>query len=556
MIEIANLSFTYAGNETTALEHVDLRIDDGEFVLLTGPSGGGKSSLARCLNGLIPHFHGGHISGRIAVQGLDPIRESTKKMASRVGIVFQDPENQLIAMDAEREIAFPMENLGYGRDLISRRVEESLDTLGIAHLRYRPIHELSGGEKQKVAIASVLALHPEVLILDEPTSELDPKSAEDVLAIIQRLNDELGITIILIEHRLDRVIHLIDRLIVIDEGGIVADGTPREILAGPQISGIGIGIPPIVRVVQELIVKGIPIQGIPLTVKEARLMLDPHVKQAGAWAASGVSNHNRQKPIIGVHKLWHAYSPEVVALKDISFCVGEGDFVAIMGRNASGKTTLARHLNGLLKPTRGHVQINGIGTEKSTVAQLARHVGIAFQNPNDHLFADTVETEILFTLKRLGLERKPAQVKLEEVLERFHLQPYRNQYPRALSGGERQRVALASVIAAEPKVLVMDEPTRGMEYRLKAELMEFLNEYRAEGNIVILVSHDVETVAEHADRVILLSEGKVVVDSPSREALSNALLFSPQINRLAQFFRKYHLPSDILTVDEMLEAIL
>ncbi len=555
MISIKHLTFSYNGTSTYALRDINLNITDGEFVLVTGPSGGGKSSLCRCFNGLIPHFHGGQISGQIEVQGLNPIEQSPKKLAARVGMIFQDPENQLIAMDVEREIAFPMENLAFPRNLISRRVEESLDTLGIAHLRYRPIHELSGGEKQKVAIASVLALHPEVLVLDEPTSELDPKSAEDVLSIIQRLNDELGITIVLIEHRLDRVVHMVDRLVIIDEGCIVADGNPRAVLGKEKTANIGIGIPPIIKLVQEFRKKGVQIDGIPLTVKEARLMLDPIFSKAKAKSQFLESQRNGAKPIIDIHKLWYAYSQNSVALKDINFGIGEGEFVAIMGRNASGKTTLLKHTNGLLKPTKGKVRVNGTDTEKSTVAQLARHVGFSFQNPNDHLFSDTVEDEIAFTLKNLGFGNEERKVRIEKMLDLFHLEHYRKRYPRSLSGGERQRVALASVIAAKPKVLVLDEPTRGMEYQLKNDLMAFLNDYRAQGNTVILISHDVETVAEHADRVIMLSEGRVVVDSTTQEVLSNALLFSPQINRLAQFFHRYDLPSDILTVDEMLKVL-
>ncbi len=555
MISIKHLTFSYNGTSTYALMDINLNITDGEFVLVTGPSGGGKSSLCRCFNGLIPHFHGGQISGQIEVQGLNPLEQSPKKLATRVGMVFQDPENQLIAVDVEREIAFPMENLAFARNLIARRIEESLDTLGIAHLRYQPIHQLSGGEKQKVAIASVLALHPEVLVLDEPTSELDPKSAEDVLSVLKRLNDELGITIVLIEHRLDRVVHLVDRLVVINKGCIVADENPRAVLSKAETANIGIGMPPIVKLVHEFKKKGVQIDGIPLTIKEARLMLDTIFSKVGSGAQLPKPQCNGVKPVVDVHKLWHAYSQDSIALKDINLSIVEGEFVAIMGRNASGKTTLLKHTNGLLKPTKGRVRINGIDTGKSTVAQLARYVGFSFQNPNDHLFSDTVEDEINFTLKNLGFDRAKRKVRIDEMLNLFHLKHYRKNYPRSLSGGERQRVALASVIAAKPKILVLDEPTRGMEYRLKNDLMTFLDDYRAQGNTVVLISHDVETVAEHANRVVLLSEGRVIVDSTTREVLSNALLFSPQINRLAQFFHRYHLPSDILTVEEMLQVL-
>ncbi|MCK4963754.1 MAG: ATP-binding cassette domain-containing protein, partial [Dehalococcoidia bacterium] len=244
MIRIRDLTFHYGDASKPALQDVNLEVEDGEFVLVTGPSGCGKSSLCRCLNGLIPHFYGGKIAGGLEVQGLDVMKHTTKELATRVGMVFQDPENQLVAMDVEREIAFGLENLAFPKGVIAKRMEESLDTLGISGLRYRQVHELSGGEKQKVIIASVLALHPDILVLDEPTSELDPKSAEEVLSVVQRLNDELGITVILVEHRLDRVVHLVDRMIVLDEGRIVADGNPRAVLSDGDIASLGAGVPP------------------------------------------------------------------------------------------------------------------------------------------------------------------------------------------------------------------------------------------------------------------------------------------------------------------------
>lgn len=556
MISIENLTFYYSGAEKPALRDVNLEIQDGEFVLVTGPSGGGKSSLCRCLNGLIPHFYGGKVTGSVEVQGLDIMKHSTREMATKVGMIFQDPENQLVTMDVEREIAFGLENLAFPRSLIARRLEESLDTLGIADLRHRQVHELSGGEKQKVAIASVIALHPEILILDEPTSELDPKSAEEVLAITQRLNDELGITVILIEHRLDRVIQHVDRLIVLEGGRVVADGKARDVLSQSyqEINRIGVGMPPIIKLAQGLKNAGVSISSMPLTVKEGRVMLNGVFQKSSAPPAIP-DRESHGKTVINVEKLWYAYPEGPAALKNVSLRVSEGEFLAIMGRNASGKTTLVKHINGLLKPTRGMVAVDGADTRKATVAELAKKVGFVFQNPNDHLFADTVEDEIGFTLRNQGLKGEEIKRRVDEMLRRFRLEDYRSQYPRSLSGGEKQRVALASVLAIQPKILILDEPTRGMEYRLKSDLMSLLREYAGQGNAVILVTHDVETVAEHADRVILLSEGEIVVDGRKRDVLSRALLFSPQINRLVQAFDKYGVPDNILTVDELLQTL-
>ena len=555
MIKIRDLTFYYGDASRPALQDVNLDIEDGEFVLVTGPSGCGKTSLCRCFNGLIPHFYGGEIAGGLEVQGLDVMRHTTRELATRVGMVFQDPENQLVSMDVQREVAFGLENLAFPRDVMAKRVEEALDTLGISGLRHRQVHELSGGEKQKVVISSVLALHPDVLVLDEPTSELDPKGAEDVLSIVRRLNDELGITVILVEHRLDRVVHLVDRMIVMDEGKIIADGNPRAVLSNGDITSIGAGVPPIVRIVQRLRDNGVNVDNIPLTVKEGRAMLKDIFMGARGSTLSQAESADNGRPVIEIDKLWHAYPEGITALKNVSLRICEGEFVAVMGRNASGKTTLVKHINGLLQPTKGKVIVSGIDTRRATIAQLSRKVGFIFQNPNDHIFADTVEEEIAFILKNLGFDSGEIAARIDEMLEMFALKEFRKRYPRSLSGGERQRVAMASVLVARPRVLILDEPTRGMDYRLKSELMRFLNGYREKGNTVVLVTHDVETVAEHADRVVLLSEGGVVVDGNKRDVLSRALFFSPQINRLVQAFEKYGVPNNILTVDEALDIL-
>jgi energy-coupling factor transporter ATP-binding protein EcfA2 len=557
LIKLSNFTFYYNGAEKPALQDVSLEIQDGEFVLITGPSGGGKSTLCRCLNGLIPHFYGGKLRGQVTMQGLDITNHAPKALATRVGMVFQDPENQLVAKEVEREIAFGLENLGFSRNLMAKRIEESLEALGIAHLRRRTVSELSGGEKQKVIIASVLALHPEVLVLDEPTSELDPRSAEEVLSVLERLNGELGLTIILVEHRLDRVVQYADRLIVIDQGRVMADGGVRNILNThfTELTEIGIGIPSIVKLAHELKKKGFAMDSIPLTVKEARRFLGEAPHKIGIKRIEVKEGECGGNTVIQTRKLWHVYSEGPAALRDVDLKINEGEFLAVIGRNGSGKTTLVKHFNGLLKPTSGTVTVYGVDTTSVTVAELAHRVGFVFQNPNDHLFSDTVAEEIAFTLKIRREDRAIINTKLDAIMERFNLKKYQKEYPRFLSGGEKQRIAMASVLVAEPDILVLDEPTRGMDYNLKSELMDYLREYVRMGKTVILVTHDVETVADYADRVILLSEGQIVVDGDKHEVLSGALMFSPQINRLAQTWVGSGAPSDILTVSELLKIL-
>ena len=552
------LHFTYSGSQTPALVDVSIAIDEGEFVLLAGPSGSGKSTLARCLNGLVPHFHGGKFGGRVVVCGLDTREATVAELARHVGFVFQDPENQLVSMEVEREIAFGLENIGLPKDVIGKRIEEALDTVGILHLRKKHPKELSGGEKQRVAIASVLALHPNVLVLDEPTSELDPQGAEDVLKVVERLNDELGITVILIEHRLDRVMHLVDRVIVMNRGRIIADGEPREVMRDERLRETGTEIPPVVDLtlkVMEHYEPDVLRDGfkIPLTVKEGRKILRPLFRRVNGVGWKPKTHHQTGKIVISIENVWFGYEYDQPILKGVSLNVRKGEFVALLGRNASGKTTLLKHLIGLNIPSKGRVVVCGLDTREATVAELARHVGFVFQNPNDHLIADTVFEEVAFPLKSMGYDN--IEERVNEVLKLLKLERYRDCYPRSLSGGEKQRVAIASVLAFKPEILILDEPTRGLDFSLKEYIMKILDGYRKNGRTVIYSTHDVETAARHGDRAVIMSEGKIVIDDEKHKGLANALLFSPQINRMIQSFRRYGVPEEILTVEEALEVI-
>lgn len=556
MINIKDLTFKYSDNKNTSLNNVSLSIDDSEFVLITGPSGCGKSTLCRCLNGLIPSFYGGEIYGSVNVQNTDSLRTPTKNMVKKVGMVFQDPENQLVATDVEREIAFGLENLGIPKNLMAKRIEEVLDTVGIDHLRYRQISSLSGGEKQKTAIASVLVLHPEVLVLDEPTSELDPKGSEEVIQLVRRLNEELGLTVVLVEHRIDRVLQAADRLIVMDKGAITYDGKPRDWINADGDKLLNVGMPPISRLSVKLKQKNIDTK-IPLTIKEGRQFFSPVFKR-NSWKNStrpyANTNNNYDKCIVKTSKLWYKYQDGPTVLRDININIFKGEFVALIGRNATGKTTFAKLLNGLLKPSKGKVEINGLNTKSTTVENLSKYVGYVFQDPNVHLFADTVEEEITFMMNNLGFSNDLIRTSLETMLKQFNLDYCRHMYPRSLSTGEKQRVALASVLAAKPQLLILDEPTRGLDYGLKKDLMNYITRYRKNGGTVILISHDIEIIAEFGERVILMGEGNIVADGDKHQILTNSLHFSPQINRLIQPFDKYGVPSDILTVEEIMQG--
>ena len=533
MIEFKDFSFYYPNCKIPSLDKINVIIEEGEFLVITGPSGGGKSTFLRSINGLIPNFYGGKISGEVLVKGKNVSKTPTNQMSEIVGMVFQDPENQLVSNQVEREIAFGMENLCFSKEIMKKRIEESLDAVNISRLRDKTIQELSGGEKQKVAIASALATHPEVLLLDEPTSELDPGSAESVLNVIEKINDELGLTIILVEHRLERVIHHVDRMLMIDSGKILYDGSPRK-LKSNNVKDWKVGMPPVTRLALNF-EKEMVNNGMPLTVKEARLSLKEVLttpKNKITWE----KKESSKRVTLSMDKVFFSYDGEKDVLKDISFNVFEGDMIALMGKNASGKTTLVKLMNGLIKPRKGKILLFGKKISDYSLEELIQKVGIVFQDPNLHLFNDTVQKEVEFVLRNLKVDENLIKKKTEEILKYFKIYQYKDSYPHDLSGGERQRVALASVLVSDPEILILDEPTRGMDYYLKRELISYLRE---KAKTAIMITHDIETAAEFSDRVILLSEGNIISDGNKRDVLSKALLL-PQINRLTTLCEIWH----------------
>lgn len=534
MIDLSNVTYSYPNSPRLALKEATLTIQAGEFVLVVGASGSGKSTLLRCFNGLVPHFHGGTIQGRVRVFGRNPIEVGPRGMGDLVGFVFQDPETQFVTERVEDELAFAMENHNLPLTTMRRRIEEVLDQLSIAHLRERRIDTLSGGERQRVSIGSVLTLQPSVLVLDEPTSQLDPQAAEEVLTTLQKLNEDLGLTVIISEHRLERVAQYADRICYLPGAGkpLLLDES-RAVLAQIPLA------PPLARLGRAL-----GWTPLPLTIKEAR----PHAGELkrrlkpAKPAANGDAGSNG-KPVISVKDVWFRYR-ETEALKRVNLSVAGGEFLALMGRNGSGKSTLLKNMVGLLKPDQGQIMVLDQNTKKTALTDITRRVGFVPQNPGRLLFKETLADELAFTRGAHNLPlRDPGPL-----LKQLSLEEHAHSYPRDLSSGERQRAALAAILAAEPQILLLDEPTRGLDYANKTALLNQLRQLQAQGITIIMATHDVELVARCAGRVVLMGEGEIVVDGPVRAVMTESLVFAPQINKLLRDDR-------FLTVEDVLEQL-
>jgi energy-coupling factor transport system ATP-binding protein len=509
-IKFSSFTYTYPNSAAPALTNVNLEIEAGAFVLVIGESGSGKSTLLRCLNGLVPHFSGGAVAGRLNVAGLDPVRDGPSRMALHVGMVFQDPEAQFVLDRVEDEIAFALENAALPREEIGVRVDEAIRQMEIEPLRYRPISSLSGGEQQRVAIAAALVLRPQILVLDEPTSQLDPESSNGVLDALARLNHENGLTIILAEHRIERVLPWVHQAILVDRGRVIS-GAPRDVLAHTDL------VPPIVALGKALNLSPLPLDVAEVTKRVPQPALPPAPER---------------KPVIQelparlqVNALQANYGDHV-ALKGVSFTVGASETVALMGRNGAGKSTLLKSIVGLIQPGGGDILVNGTSVKGQDTAEICRDVAYLPQNPNALLFADSVAAELNITLANHGLSGTKDVLAL---LKQLGLERYAQYYPRDLSVGERERVAVGAVTITEPKLLLLDEPTRGLDYGSKRALAALLARWKADGAGILLVSHDVEFVAECADRVVMLSEGQVIAEGDPARVLGASPIFAPQV---------------------------
>ena len=514
ILELDRVTYTYAGATTPSLRDVSLQIEEGELVVLAGRSAGGKSTLLRAASGLVPHFHGGTLAGTVRVGGMDTREHGPADLARVAGSVFQDPESQVVLTTVRAELAFPLENHGHAPAAVARGVEEAALALGIAHLLDRSTTELSGGELQRVALGAALAGRPRLVLLDEPTSQLDPVAGDELIWLLRRLNEEWGTTIVLAEHRLERCLPAADRVIVLADGAIACDAPPREFLtwaagAAPELQTPAArlfrtaGLTPPPTGVKEsraaLRARGINLDAPPTDV-EGRILADGRPPVVPRRAG----RRERKEAALVFDGVWHERRGGAAVLRGVDLAIAPGERVALMGRNGAGKSTMLRHAAGLMAPTRGKVKAAG-------------RVALLLQDPNDYLLHERVADE--------ASPRALAAVGLEHVVDR---------HPRDLSGGQRQRLALAIVLDSdEPAAVIgLDEPTRGMDRAAKAALSERLAGFASGGAAVIVATHDPEFAAEVADRVVLLADGRPIADGPAASVLAGGWYFATETARI------------------------
>ncbi|WP_455138069.1 ABC transporter ATP-binding protein [Thermophilibacter sp.] len=584
IIELDDVSFSYGGETSRALDHVTLEVRAGEFVGVVGPSGAGKSTLAAVMSGAIPHHFRGSFFGAARVDGRDTCEVSLTDIARVVGSVAQDIDAQMVAPVVEDELLFGLENFGVPHDQIERRLADALATVGIEALRDREIATLSGGQKQKVAIAAILALAPRALVLDEPTAALDPASSKLVFDTLRKLNRENGITVVVIEQKVALLAEFCGRVVVMAEGRVALDGTPREVFShAAELRHMGVDSPRVARVSNSLAEHGLaPAGGAPcLRVGEATELVRGILGAAGAGApdaeaprgtATGrASRHapvrrpHEGEPVVSFRHVGFLYPGSGDGVSDVSLDVWPGELVGVVGQNGAGKTTMTKLLNGLLKPAEGQVVVAGLDTREVPVSRVARHVATLFQNPDRQLCKGTVLEEVAFGPELAGATPDEARERAGHVIERFGLPA--DESPFSLSRGQRQMVALASVVVTEPEVVLLDEPTSGLDYRECMTVMETVRELAEGGCAVVMVSHDMEVVSDFAERVVVMADGHVLAQGPTDELFADAELMArasveaPQVVRLSQELARTASPafagiSQVSGVVDLVEEII
>jgi energy-coupling factor transporter ATP-binding protein EcfA2 len=536
---------------------LDFAVERGETILILGPSGCGKSTLTLCLNGLIPHTIGGEMTGQVFIAERSTRETSVGELARQVGIVFQDPESQFCTLMVEDEVAFGLENLGLPRGRMGERIEAALAQVGLAGERPTRLDRLSGGMKQRLALACLLAMQPQILALDEPTSNLDPRGTREFFPRLEGLRQRH--TILIIEHKLDALIHLVDRVLILSpQGTLLAQGEPRQVFAEEalRLEEYGIWLPQVTELAQRL-----GITPLPLTVDEAVQALAGRPYDSRAVMRERAAAALPRRPAIEVNDLDFTYPDGTLALQGASLTVAEGDFFALLGPNGSGKTTLANHIISILHPPPRRVRVLGRDVTEMSTYELTQAVGYVFQNPEHQFVADTVYDEMAYSLRVRGVEEEAIKEQVEPLLAEFGLMLYTKMNPFALSQGQKRRLSVATMLAVGQRILILDEPTFGQDRLTAQRLMKRLQALNAAGVTVIIITHDMRLVAEYARQVAVLLDGRVVYQGTVTDLyrdeglLATASLAPPPLYELSRRLKGTD-PTfpDLMTVDEFYQV--
>ncbi|RLC92234.1 MAG: ABC transporter [Chloroflexi bacterium] len=537
------LSYMYPRSPEPVLRDISLEIREGEFLGLIGPTGAGKTTLCLTLNGIVPQFYGGRFFGRVTVAGLDTLAHPVSRLARHVGAVFQDPETQLITTSVENEIAFALENLCVPREEILKRIPRVLAAVRLEGTEQKHPHELSGGQKQRLAIAAALAMQPDLLVLDEPTSQLDPIGEQEVFAVVRELNEELGVTILMASHAAEQMAEYADRIALLSHGELITIGTPDEIYSQVELLHEHNLRPPQVATTFYMVKKaGIPVPNVPVRLEQALRALDS-LRGECRIAPPQVFPEPLTRsgdPLLSVRNLRYAYPDGTEALRGVSLDIRAGEYVLIIGQNGAGKTTLVKHFLSLLKPTEGLVTVDGADTRELTVSELARRIGYVAQNPDTQIFNATVGDEVAFALVNLGYPREEVEARTAGSLDGLGLLEVRDAHPFSLPKGDRARVVIAAILAMDPEIIIFDEPTTGQDYRGAKYILDISKQLHRMGKTVIVITHHLYLMPEYAERVIVMGKGMILLDGPIREVyhqaelLRSTFLSPPQAVLLAQ----------------------
>lgn len=589
IIHIDHVSFSYGEASARALDDVTLSVSPGDFLGIIGPSGAGKTTLASAMSGAIPHHYTGPFFGNVLVDGKDTCAVTLTDISQIAGSVLQDIDTQMVASVVEDEMLFGLENFGVPHSQIEERVIDALETVGISDLRERDIATLSGGQKQKVAIAAILALRPRVLVLDEPTAALDPASSRMVFETLRSINRELGVTVVIIEQKVALLSEYASCIAVMQGGRIALEGTPSEVFShSAELRSIGVDSPRVTRISNSLAARGLIEAGEPcLNVREASLLIQNLCKASSpAPRAAATANADRaaadapvaagadratvvapaaagaarattaipgecgmaesprrpavkpgSAPVVRLQDVTYTYPGGGASVRHLNLEVYPGEFVGLVGQNGAGKTTATKLVNGLLKPSSGTVEVAGLDTRTARTSQIARHAATLFQNPDHQICRDTVLDEVAFGLELGGVDAEAARERARAVAEDFGL-PL-GEAPFSLSRGQRQMVALASVVVLEPELVILDEPTSGLDYRECMTVMETVRRMADRGSAVIMVCHDMEVVSDFAERLVVMADGEIAAAGPTHDLFADESLMKrasmrpPQVVELA-----------------------